>query len=144
MKLEALIAQHLRGTTLDYRSVKEFLRTPSHYHQWGKGHQVSQQALHQLNATDLFEFYLLFYLTGRHKTMQAVLRQVRAFAQEDAHSAHHLIGYSLSATRQHLLTLEWYELLPRLEAVRERALVLVPEVADQVRPGIISGLEASY
>ena len=105
MKLDKLIAGHVAGTTLDPADVKLFLRTPPHYYQWGINHRIDQTSLNQLKATDLFEFYLRLYLTGRHKTLQAVLRTVRAFADQDASGAHHLIVYSLAGTRRRLLAL---------------------------------------
>ena len=144
MKLDERIAGHIAGTTLNPSLVKGFLQTSPHYYQWGLAHQIDTHALDQLNATDLFEFYLRFYVTGRHKTLQAVLREVRVFAQTYANAAHHLIVYSLEDTRQQLLTLEWYELLPRLEFARERALALAPDIADQLRPRVVLCLEKSY
>ena len=144
MKLHELITSHVGSTTLDPVLVKGFIQTVPHYRQWGLYHGVDPRSLDQLTATDLCEFYLRLYLTGRHKTLQAVLREVRAFVQADAHVAHHLIVYSLADTRQHLLTLEWYELLPRLETASEQVLALAPEVADQVRPRVVRYLEESY
>ena len=144
MKLDELITSHVRSTTLDPVLVKGFIQTAPHYRQWGLGQGVNQGSLDQLTATDLYEFYLRLYLTGRHKTLQAVLREVRAFVQADAHVAHHLIIYSLADTRQQLLTLEWYELLPRLETASEQVLALAPEVADQVCPRVVRYLEESY
>jgi hypothetical protein len=144
MKLNERIDRHVVGTTLNPVLVKGFFQTPPHYYQWGLAHQIDQRSLDQLNATDLFEFYLRFYLTSRHKTLQAVLREVRVFAQKDANAAHHLIVYSLEDTRRHLLTLEWYELLPRLELAKEHALALAPVVADQLRPLVLRHLEGSY
>lgn len=144
MKLDEQIANHVAGTTLDPIGVKIFLRTPPHYHQWGINHQIDQRSLNQLNATDLFEFYLRQYLTGRHKTLQAVLRVVRAFVNEDASGAHHLILYSLEGTRQSLLKLEWYELMPRLEAAKEAILQLTSDLHYPLRPLVVSCLEESY
>lgn len=144
MKLDERIARHVAGTTLNPVLVKGFFQTSPHYHQWGLAHQIDQASLDQLNATDLFELYLRFYLTGRHKTLQAVLREVRDFAHEDANAAHHLIVYSLEDTRQHLLTLEWYELLPRLELARERILAIVPYGGYPTRPLLVRFLEESY
>lgn len=144
MKLDERIAQHIAGTTLNPVLVKGFFQTSPHYYQWGLAHQIDQRSLAQLNATDLFEFYLRFYLTSRHKTLQAVKREVRIFAQDDTYAAPHLIIYSLEDTRQHLLNLEWYELLPRLEGAREQILALIPDVADQARPRVVRSLETSY
>ncbi|RYF61115.1 MAG: hypothetical protein EOO39_31770 [Cytophagaceae bacterium] len=144
MKLNERIAHQTAGTTLNPVLVKGFFQTVPHYYQWGLTHQIDQRSLAQLNATDLFEFYLRFYLTSRHKTLQAFLREVRAFVKDDANAAHHLIVYSLEDTRQHLLTLEWYELLPRLEGAREQILALIPDVADQVRPRVVDYLKTFY
>ena len=137
MKLDELIAGHVTGTTLDPAGVKLFLRTPPQYHQWGINHRIDQTSLNQLNATDLFEFYLRLYLTGRHKTLQPVLRAVRAFASQDANGAHHLIIYSLSVTRRRLLELEWYELMPRLDNAQETILRLVPNPHYPLRPWVV-------
>ncbi|MFD2935065.1 hypothetical protein [Spirosoma flavum] len=144
MKLNELIASHVAGTTLDSASLKEFLQTPPHYYQWGINHQIDQTSLTQLDATDLFEFYLRLYLIGRHKTLRACLREARSFAQQDAQAAHYFLGYSLEDTRQRLLLLEWYELLPRLDLAKEKILLLVPDLDYPVRPLIIRSLEESY
>jgi hypothetical protein len=144
MKFDALLAYHLRGTALEPGLVKEYLKTPPHYYQWGLVHRVDQRSLDQLMATDLFEFYLRQYLTGRHRTLRALLRAVRVFARQDARGAPYLIGYSLASTRQHLLKLEWYELLERLETARLRILSLAPTPRDATRPSLIDSLETSY
>ena len=144
MKLDELIAGHVAGTTLDPAGVKIFLRTPPQYHQWGINHRIDQTSLNQLNATDLFEFYLRLYIPGRHQTLQPVLRAVRAFARQDANGAHHLIAYSLRDTRRSLLDLEWYELMPRLEAAQDSILALAPALDESVRPGVVRLLEESY
>ena len=144
MKLDDLIAGHVAGTTLDPAGVKLFLRTPPRYYQWGIHHRIDQTSLNQLEATDLFEFYLRHYVTGRHKTLQPVLRVVRAFVRQDATGAHHLIAYSLRDTRRSLLKLEWYELMPRLEAAQDSILALAPALDESVRPGVIRLLEESY
>ena len=145
MKFEDLITHHLSGTALDYASVKDFLSTPPHYYQWGIQHEIDQTALTQLNATDLFEFYLRFYLTGRHKTLQAVLREAREFVHQDANAAPYFIGYSLENIRQRLLILEWYELLPRLETARKQISALTPpETIDQRPPRVIRFLDETY
>ena len=144
MKFEELIEHHLTGTTLDYRLVKDFLKMAPHYHQWGLLHQVSSRSLERLNATDLFEFYLRLYLTGRHKTLQAVVREVRTFVHQDAYAAHYFIDYSLERTHQRLLCLEWYELLPRLEAARRHVLTLAPKPVDCREPVVVSFLKKFY
>ena len=132
MKLDELIAKHVADTTLSPALLKGFLQTPPQYRQWGVDHQLEPRALAQLNATDLFEFYLRLYLSGRHKTLQAVLREARAFLKEDPDQASAYMGYSLALTRQHLLALEWYELLPRWETAQARLVQLAPELAGQV------------
>jgi hypothetical protein len=81
MKLDELVAGHVAGTTLEAASVKIFLKTPPQYYQWGINHALDESTLHKLIATDLFAFYFRYYLTGRHKTLQAVLREVRAFSE---------------------------------------------------------------
>ena len=144
MKLDELIADYVAGTTLDRAGVKNFLRTPARYHQWGIHHRIDPTSLNQLDATDLFEFYLRLYLTGRHKTLQPVLRAVRAFTRQDANGAHHLIVYSLAGTRRDLLNLEWYELMPRLDAAQESILELAPALADPLRPCVVGLLEEFY
>ncbi|AUD06748.1 hypothetical protein [Spirosoma pollinicola] len=144
MTLNERIRIHVGTTSLNPTLVKRFLQTAPHYRQWGLSHQVSQRSLDHLNATDLFEFYLRQYLIGRLKTLQAVLRETRAFVDQDANAAHFLIRYSLQGTRQQLLMLEWYELLPRLEAARERLVGLAPELIDQLRPSFIPFLAESY
>lgn len=144
MKLDERIAGHVAGTRLDPAGVKRFLQTPPHYHQWGINHRIDQTSLTQLNATDLFEFYLRLYVTGRHKTLQPVRRTVRAFARQDANGAHHLMAYSLASTRRGLLDLEWYELMPRLEVAQQTILALAPALDNSSRPCLIRFLEDSY
>lgn len=144
MKFDALLAYHLRGTALEPGLVKGYLKTAPHYYQWGVAHQVDQRSLDQLMATDLFEFYLRQYLTGRHRTLRALLREVRVFARQEARCAPHLIGYSMASTRQHLLKLEWYELMERLETAQLRVLSLAPTPRDAIRPSLIDSLETSY
>ncbi len=143
MKLDERIARHLAGTTLDPASVKLFLRTPPHYHQWGINQSLDHLSLNQLTATDLVAFYLQLYLTGRHKTLKAVLREVRAFSQADANGAHHLIRHCLAVTCRRLLTLEWYELMPRFEAAQEMILSMAPDPHDSLRPCVMDLLEES-
>ena len=144
MKLNERIAIHVGYTCLDPASVKRFLQTPPHYHQWGLTHRIDQHWLAQLDATDLVEFYLRLYLTGRHKTLRACLREAHAFAQQDAQAAHHLLVYSLEAIRQTLLYLEWYELLPRLEDAKEQILLAVPDGGYPIRPLLVRFLEETY
>ena len=144
MKFDELIADYVAGTTLDPAGLKNFLQTPPQYHQWGIHHRIDQTSLNQLNATDLFEFYLRLYVTGRHKTLQPVLRAVRAFARQDANGAHHLIIYSLAGTRRDLLNLEWYELMPRLDAAQESILPLAPALDGPLRPCVVRLLEEFY
>ena len=134
MKLTELVAIHVGHTTLSPAMVKGFLQTPPRYRQWGVYCHLAPAFLDQLNATDLFEFYLRQYLIGRHKTSQAVLREVRTFVDHDPKGAYHLINYSLSNIRYQLLSLEWYELLPRLETARKRIVELAPEIDHQTRP----------
>ena len=135
MKLDELIAGHVAGTTLEAASVKIFLKTPPQYYQWGINHALDESTLHKLIATDLFAFYFRYYLTGRHKTLQAVLREVRAFSRKDANWAHHLIRHSLALTRGALLNLEWYELMPRFEVAQETILSIASDPQDPFRPG---------
>lgn len=137
MKLNELVAIHVGHTTLSPALVKGFLQTSPRYRQWGIRHQLNPASLDQLNATDLFEFYLRQYLTGRHKTPQAVLREVRAFVGHDPRGAYHLINYSLANTRYQLLALEWYELLPRLQTAKKRIVELAPGIDQPTRPLVV-------
>lgn len=144
MTVNELIATHVGATTLDPALVRGFLQTPPPYRRWGVHCQLNQTCLDQLNATDLFDFYLRLYLSGRHKTLQAVLREVRAFVAGAPTEAPYLINYSLSQTRQHLLTLEWYELLPRLETARLRIVQVAPETDDRLHhslSNLLSGFD---
>ena len=141
MKLDELIVSHVGDTTLCPTLLKVFLQTPPQYRQWGVDRQLDAHTLTQLNATDLFEFYLRLYLSGRHKTLQAVLREARAFLIEDPDQAPAFMGYSLALTRQHLLALEWYELLPRWETARTRIVQVAPELDGQVSALLISALK---
>lgn len=118
MKTNDLIASHVGETSLNPQAIKGFLQTPPPYRQWGVAHQLKPIILDQLQATDLFDFYLRLYLSGRHKTQQAVMREVRLFVDHDPVSASYFIGCSLMLTRRHLFALEWYELLPRLESAQ--------------------------
>lgn len=144
MKLDQLIAQHVGGTTLDSTRVKRFMTTPPHYYQWGISQHLDPVSLGQLAATDLVEFYLGLYLTGRHKTLQAVAREVRAFAGQDANSAAYLIGFSLAGMGRRLLAMEWYELLGRLEMAKQTIVPLLAEWDDPARPAWVSLLVQSY
>ena len=138
MRLTELITTHVGTTTLDPAMVKGFLQTPPHYHQWGIRRQLDQTILDQLKATDLFEFYLRQYLAGRHKTLQAVLRQVRMFRDHDPRNASFYVGHSLDLMHQQLLALEWYELLSRLDIARQQIIRLVSLAEYPVRPIIVS------
>lgn len=138
MRLTELITAHVGATTLDPARVKEFLQTPPHYHQWGVHQQLNQTALDQLNATDLFEFYLRQYLSGRHKTLNAVLREVRSFRDQDPLNASYYVGYSLDLMHQQLLALEWYELMARLDMARQRIGTLMPLPKYPARPVVIN------
>lgn len=132
MRLAEFVAAHVGQTSLDPVGVKGFLQTTPHYYQWGMIRGLNQTTLDQLTATDLFEFYLRQYLSGRHKTLHAVLREVRVFVGHDPTEAAHLIDYSLAQTRQQLLALEWYELLPRWQTAWQRIGQLVPVSNDSV------------
>lgn len=144
MKLDDLIAHHVAGTTLTPASVKRFFRTPPHYHHWGQNRQIDQISLDQLDATDLFEFYLRLYLVGRHKTLRAVRREVRIFAQQYPNGAHHLINFSMENMRRSLLGLEWYELMPRLKHAKKMILLGAPDPDYLLRPLLVKCLEDSY
>ncbi len=144
MKLDERIAGHVAGTTLEPAHVKRFVSTPSQYYAWGIHHGLDKRTLNQLIATDLFEFYFRYYLTGRHKTLKAVLREVRAFSRDDANGAHHLIRHCLALTHRRLFQLEWYELMPRFEAAQELILSISPDPPCPSRPRVIGLLEESY
>lgn len=136
MRLAELVAAHVGQTSLDPVGVKGFLQTPPQYQQWGIIHRLNQTALDQLTATDLFEFYLRQYLSGRYKTLHAVLREVRVFTGNDPVGASGCIGYSLARLRQQLLALEWYELLPRLDLAQQQITALLSPVANPVQPAV--------
>ncbi|RYF54844.1 MAG: hypothetical protein EOO39_38785 [Cytophagaceae bacterium] len=141
MRLNQRITSLIGTTTLDPRLVKGFLQTPPQYHQWGVRRQFDQPVLDQLKATDLFEFYLRLYLSGRHKTLHAVLRQVGVFTSDDPIGAAWCIGYSLTQLRQQLLRLEWYELLLRLDIAQGRIGALMPWGACSGQPAVANLLD---
>lgn len=141
MRLTEFIAAHVGQTSLDPVLIKGFLQTLPHYHQWGVIHGLNQTVLDQLNATDLFEFYLRQYLSGRHKTLYAVLREARASVRHNPTEGAYFIEYSLSHTRQQLLALEWYELLPRWETARQRIVQLVPAINYSVRVSSLTEID---
>ena len=136
MKLDELIASHVGATALNPQAVRGFLQTPPPYRQWGVARQLEPLILDQLKATDLVDFYLRLYLSGRHKTQHALMREVGLFVAHDPVSAAYFIGCCLALTRRNLLALEWYELVPRLEGAHQ-SIRQVAQPLDQAVPSCV-------
>jgi hypothetical protein len=129
MKRDERIAHQIACTTLDPVLVKRFCQPSPHYYQWGLAHRIDQRSLEQLNATDRFEFYLRFYLTSRHKTLQAVFMKGSCI-HEGRCSCGSSFACLFTGRYSPALTYSgWYELLPRLKRSREQILALMPDVA---------------
>ena len=90
------------------------------YRECGLTRGASAYALHRLCRADYFEFELRQYIGGRTRTLHSLNREVSSFLSLDEFSARTLITISLDVVQYHILTNEWYELMPRYLSARRR------------------------
>jgi hypothetical protein len=112
--------QAFEASTIDAVRVSQWLNQLPDLLGIAYQHGYSKEIQKIANYTDFVDFHLRRYLSGHAKNLRRVNQEIVAFQAFNSPQAEGSTIAVVAILEKHLLTCEWYELMPRLQDAKEK------------------------